>query len=150
MGGSRGVLWGSLLFDSTIQTMKIIILLTVLLSLSFSLSASATVYELRTYTPHEGKLDDLQTRFRDHTLKIFESHGMANIGYWLTEKKKGEVQKLVYIISHKDRKAAAASWKAFRSDPKWIAAFTASKVNGKLVKKVESQYLTPTDFSKIK
>ncbi|MEZ7968092.1 MAG: NIPSNAP family protein [Rubritalea sp.] len=130
--------------------MKTIFLLTTLLSLSFSLPSSATLYELRTYTPHEDKLDDLQTRFRDHTLKIFESHGMANIGYWLTEKKEGEPQKLVYIISHKNKQAAAASWKAFIADPKWQAVFAASKVNGKLVKAIESQYLTATDFSKLK
>ncbi len=130
--------------------MKIIFILTALLSISFSLPSSATVYELRTYTPHEDKLEALQTRFRDHTLKIFESHGMANIGYWLTEKKEGEAQKLVYMIAHKDKKAAAASWKAFRADPKWQAAFAASKVNGKLVISIDSQYLTATDFSKLK
>ncbi|MFT5904718.1 MAG: hypothetical protein ACI9E1_000304 [Cryomorphaceae bacterium] len=130
--------------------MKIILILTALLSISFSLPSSATVYELRTYTPHEGKLDDLQTRFRDHTLKIFESHGMTNIGYWLTEKKEGETQKLVYMIAHKDKKAAMASWKAFRADSRWQAAFAASKANGKLVKQIESHYLTATDFSKLK
>jgi hypothetical protein len=75
---------------------------------------------------------------------------MSNIGYWLTEKKEGEPQKLVYIISHKNKQAAAASWKAFIADPKWQAVFAASKVNGKLVKAIESQYLTPTDFSKLK
>jgi len=110
-------------------------------------SLSADVYELRTYTANEGKMDDLLTRFRDHTLAIFESHGMKNIGYWLTE---GEDKKLVYIISHKDRAAAKASWAAFRKDPKWQAAFKASRTNGKLVKKVESQFLTATDFSKLK
>lgn len=130
--------------------MKIILILTALFSLGFTLPSTATVYELRTYTPHEDKLDDLLTRFRDHTLKIFESHGMSNIGYWVTEKKEGETQKLVYIISHKDKKAAVASWTAFKADPKWVAAFKASRANGHLVKKVESQFLTATDFSKIK
>ena len=116
--------------------------------LAFSaLPLPADVYELRTYTANEGKMDDLLTRFRDHTLAIFESHGMKNIGYWLTE---GDDKKLVYIISHKDRDTAKASWAAFRKDPKWQAAFKASKVNGKLVKKVESQFLTATDFSKLK
>ena len=112
-----------------------------------ALPLSANVYELRTYTANEGKMDDLLTRFRDHTLAIFESHGMKNIGYWLTE---GDDKKLVYIISHKDRDAAKASWAAFRKDPNWQAAFKASKVNGKLVRKIESQFLTATDFSKLK
>ena len=127
----------------SLQTM-----LKTLVILAFAaLPLSADVYELRTYTANEGKMDDLLTRFRDHTLAIFESHGMKNIGCWLTE---GDDKKLVYIISHKDRDAAKASWAAFRKDPKWQAAFKASKVNGKLVKKVESQFLTATDFSKLK
>jgi len=130
--------------------MKIILILAALFSISFSLSSTATVYELRTYTPNEGKMENLLTRFRDHTLGIFESHGITNIGYWLTEKKEGETQKLVYLIAHKDKDAAEASWKAFKADPKWKAVFAASHVNGVLVKEVVSQYLTPTDFSKIK
>lgn len=132
------------------MTMKIILLLTALFSSAFTLSSTATVYEMRTYTPNEDKMEDLLSRFRDHTLKIFESNGMTNIGYWLTEKKEGETQKLVYIISHKDKEAAAKNWAAFKVDPKWVAAFKASKVNGKLVKAIESQFLTATDFSKIK
>lgn len=130
--------------------MKIILILTALFSISFSLPTTATVYEMRTYTPHEGKMDELLTRFRDHTLKIFESHGISNIGYWLTEIKEGETQKLVYLIAHKDKETADASWKAFQDDPKWKAAYTASHVNGPLVKDIVSQYLTATDFSKIK
>ncbi|MDA7887832.1 NIPSNAP family protein [Akkermansiaceae bacterium] len=112
-----------------------------------ALPLSADVYELRTYTANEGKLEALLSRFRDHTLEIFESHGMKNIGYWVTE---GDDKKLVYIISHKDSAAAKASWAAFRKDPKWQAAYKASTADGKLVKKVDSQYLAPTDFSKLK
>lgn len=122
----------------------------ILLILLLPLSAVADIYELRTYTAHEGKLKALEARFRDHTLEIFESHGIKNIGYWLTEKKEGEEQKLVYIIAHKDRDAAKVSWDGFRKDPAWKAASKASRVNGRLVQKVESQYLTPTDFSKLK
>ena len=123
---------------------------TILLSLLLCFTASADIYELRTYTAAPGKLDALQSRFRDHTLAIFESHGIKNIGYWLTEKKEGEEQKLVYLIAHKDRAAAKASWDAFRKDPKWKAAKDTSQVNGRLVKKVESQYLIATDYSKLK
>ena len=121
-----------------------------LLSVLLCLTASADIYELRTYTAAEGKLEALQSRFRDHTLAIFESHGIKNIGYWLTEKKEGEMQKLVYLIAHKDKAAAKASWSAFGKDPNWKAAKDASQVDGRLVTKVESQYLTATDYSKLK
>jgi len=108
---------------------------------------AAEVYELRTYTPSEGKMEGLLARFRDHTTKIFESHGMKNIGYWLTE---GDEPKLVYIVSHKDRATAKKNWKAFREDPKWKAARSESEKEGKLVKKLESIFMKPTDFSKLK
>src|SRR5450759_2282950 len=44
--------------------------------------SSGPVYELRIYTTFEGKLPALLARFRDHTLKILERHGMENVGYW--------------------------------------------------------------------
>jgi heme-degrading monooxygenase HmoA len=105
------------------------------------------VYELRTYYANEGKMEGLLARFRNHTTKIFESHGMKNIGYWLTDE---EDPKLVYVISHKDRETAKSNWKAFGSDPAWKKAKADSVVDGALVKKVVSQFLNPTDFSKLK
>ncbi|MEJ6720072.1 MAG: hypothetical protein ACJAT6_000617 [Akkermansiaceae bacterium] len=108
---------------------------------------AAEVYELRTYTANEGKMEGLLARFRDHTTKIFESHGMKNIGYWLTE---GKSPKLVYLITHKDRETAKKNWKAFGADSKWKVAKTDSVKDGKLIKKVDSKFLTPTDFSKLK
>ena len=108
---------------------------------------AAEVYELRTYFPNEGKMEGLLARFRDHTTTIFESHGMKNIGYWLTE---GDDPKLVYIVSHKDRETAKANWKAFSADPKWKAARAESEKGGKLIKKIEKVFMTPTDFSKLK
>src|SRR5215468_9633295 len=40
------------------------------------------VYELRTYTAPDGKLGDLHARFRNHTVRIFNNHGMKSIGYF--------------------------------------------------------------------
>ncbi len=103
--------------------MKILILLSTL----FCFTATADVYELRTYFPAEGKLEALEARFRDHTVKLFEKHGMKNVGYWLSEKKEGEVRTLIYIVAHKDRAAAKASWSAFGKDPDWKAARDATR-----------------------
>ena len=86
---------------------------------------SPVVYELRTYTTHDGKLPALHKRFRDHTMKIFEKHGMKNVAYWLPTDKKDT---LIYVIAHKSLKAADASWDAFRNDPEWKAAYQASTV----------------------
>jgi hypothetical protein len=110
--------------------------------------AEVPVYELRTYTTLPGKLDALLARFRDHTCKLFEKHGMVNVGYWVPlDAKDGAGEKLVYLLQYKSREAAVASWKAFGADPEWQAARTASEANGKIVAKVESVFLTPTDFS---
>jgi hypothetical protein len=110
-------------------------------------SSGTMVYELRTYTTAPGKLDDLNKRFRDHTMQLFEKHGMKNVAYFVPLDKPNT---LVYIIAHKSRQAAAASWKAFRSDPQWQQVARESEKNGKIVLKVVSVYLTPTDYSPLK
>src|SRR3954447_1991429 len=82
-------------------------------------------YELRVYTAGEGKLDDLHTRFREHTCKLFEKHGMTNIGYWVAVDNKEH--KLYYMLAYPSREAREKSWKAFMADPEWKAAYAASE-----------------------
>ncbi|MSU24536.1 MAG: NIPSNAP family protein [Opitutus sp.] len=111
-------------------------------------AADTRAFELRTYTVTPGNLDKLLARFRDHTMKIFEKHGMENIAYWVpAEAKDGAGEKLIYLIAHRSREAAKASWAAFSTDPEWKEAARASEVGGKIVAKAESLYLTATDFS---
>jgi len=121
------------------------ILLAVMTSTLAAAEKDSRCYELRTYYAAPGKLEDLQARFRNHTMKIFEKHGMANIGYWVPVD--NSENKLIYLLAYPDREAAKKSWKEFGADPEWQAAQKASEVNGKLVSKVESVYLTPTDYS---
>ena len=109
--------------------------------------SSATVYELRIYHTYEGKLDDLLRRFREHTMKIFERHGIKNIAYWTPTDDPLKGKTLVYIISHPSREAATANWKAFGDDPEWQKVRDASEANGKIVEKVDSTFMTLTDFS---
>ena len=109
------------------------------------------VFEMRTYYTHEGRLDALNKRFREHTCELFKKHGMELIGFWTPiEEKDGKNDKLVYILAYPSREAAAASWKAFQADPEWTKAREASEKDGKIVKKVESVFLNPTDYSSIK
>ncbi len=111
---------------------------------------STRVFELRTYTAHEGKLDALHSRFRDHTLKLFEKHGMKNIGYWTPRDSPLSPTTLIYIVAHESPEAAKASWAAFRNDPDWQKASKASEADGKIVAKLDSVYLDPTDYSPLK
>ena len=108
---------------------------------------SSTVYELRVYHANEGKLDDLLRRFRDHTMKLFEKHGIKNIAYWVPTDDPLKGRTLIYIIAHPSREAAAVNWKAFQDDPEWQSVRNKSEENGKLVEKIDSTYMTLTDFS---
>lgn len=130
----------------------VLLMLACLLTVATSPAAAADgkVYELRTYTTYEGKLPNLLARFRDHTTKLFEKHGMKNIGYWVPTDEPRSRNTLIYLLEHKSREAAKKSWDAFRVDPEWIKVRDASEVNGKINEKVESVYLEATDFSKLK
>ena len=108
------------------------------------------VFEMRTYYAHPGKMEALHARFRDHTNKLFVKHGMTLIGFWSPTDAKEAERKMVYILAYPSREAADKSWKAFRADPDWLKAKTASEVGGALVEKVESVFLNPTDYSPIK
>lgn len=108
------------------------------------------LYELRTYTTHPGKLPDLLARFRNHTTKLFEKHGITNIGYWVPADEPLKSNTLIYIVAHKDRAAAKKSWDAFRADPEWIKVRDESEKAAKINQKVETVYLDPVDFSKLK
>ncbi len=113
-------------------------------------SQAAHVYELRTYRATPGKLNELLSRFRDHTITLFAKHGMTQFGYWVpTEKKDGAGETLIYILEHRTREAAETSFKAFRADPEWVRVKAASEVNGSLTSTngVQSLFMAPTDFS---
>lgn len=119
--------------------------------------AAPRVFELREYTASEGNLAALDSRFREHTVKLFEKHGMQNIAYWhLTAGQKNADRKLIYILGHKSQQAGLASFDSFRKDPAWVAAKAASekKAGGSLTESgmagVKSTYMKATDYSPMK
>ena len=122
-----------------------LIIATAITNFAFAADKEAPVYELRTYYAAPGKLDDLHARFRDHTMKIFENHGMKNVGYWVPIDNTNNL--LIYMLEFPSRDAAKKAWGEFGRDPEWQKAQKASEVNGKLVNKAESVFLTPTDYS---
>jgi hypothetical protein len=108
------------------------------------------VFELRTYTAVEGKLDAVHARFRDHTTKLFAKHGMTNIGYWSPQDAPLSQNTLIYVIAHESREAAKKNWDGFRNDPEWQKVKKESEANGPIVSKLESIYLDATNYSPIK
>ncbi|MBM3812228.1 MAG: NIPSNAP family protein [Acidimicrobiia bacterium] len=123
---------------------------TIVLMIGMATMANAEVYELRTYTALPGRLDALNKRFREHTAKLFEKHGMKNIGYWVPQDEPRKANTLIYVVSHKSREAAAKNWEAFRNDPEWVKARTESEKDGKIVDKVESVFMDAVDYSPLK
>jgi hypothetical protein len=114
------------------------------------------VFELRTYMcPDPSKHAALMRRFHDHTMKLFEKHGMQNLVYWVPDKEPESKQRLVYLLAHKSQEAAKASFAAFRADPDWLAAKKASEetAGGSLTVKengVLSEFLVPAEYSPLR
>jgi hypothetical protein len=120
------------------------------LLLLMSVMAFGKIYELRTYTCEPGKLDALKARFRDHTVRIFNKHGMESVGYWVPQDPERSSNTLIYILAHPSREAADKNWKEFADDPEWKKVQAESEANGKIVQKVERVWMDPTEFSKLK
>ena len=128
----------------------------VVMTLGFSTWVSADekpnrLFELRKYTTHSGKLEALHARFRDHTNQIFQRHGMELIGYWTPASGDEAKNTLIYMLAYPDKEAREKAWDSFRQDPDWHQAYKESRENagGPIVKKVESTFLAPTDYSLI-
>jgi hypothetical protein len=130
-----------------LMTRKLFLLFTLLAACAM---AQNRVYELRTYHCNEGKLETLKARFRDHTIEIFKRHGIESIGYWVPQDPELAKNTLVYLIVHPSRAEAAKNWAAFSSDPEWKKVAADSEKDGKIVQKVDSLFLDPTDFSQLK
>lgn len=114
---------------------------------SESTQGSAGIFELRVYHTAPGKLPELLARFRDHTIALFQQHGIESVAYWTPLDEPEKSNSLIYVLRHPSREAADANWKTFRDDPNWQSVKDKSEANGKLVEKVDSTFMALTDFS---
>ncbi|RYY17391.1 MAG: NIPSNAP family protein [Chitinophagaceae bacterium] len=115
-----------------------------------SVGKTDRVFELRTYYISAGRQDELLNRFRNHSLRLLSKQGIEHIAYWTTVPLADQPQKLVYIVAYPTEDAGKKSWDGFRKDPDWIKAKAESEKDHPLVDKVESVWLKPVSFSKIK
>ena len=104
------------------------------------------IYELRIYTVLPGRMTALKTRFRDHTRRVFEKHGITSIGYW-TNVIGGRSDQLTYLVAYPDLAAREVAWANFAADPEWHEIAAASEADGLIVHRIENRILAPTDFS---
>ena len=108
------------------------------------------VFEIRTYYTFPGRLEALHKRFREHTLQLFEKHGMSNVAYWTPQDSPARDNTLVYVISHPSREAAKKNWAEFIADPEWQKVAADSEKDGKILEKIESVFVDATDYSPMK
>jgi hypothetical protein len=117
-------------------------------SLGQEKKVNTRLYELRTYTTLEGRLPALHKRFAEHTMKLFEKHGMKNEAYWVPTDPAKKDNTLIYVVSHDSQEAADKSWRAFQADPDWVKARDASEKDGKILAKAPDRvYMTLTEYS---
>jgi len=134
-----------------IKTMTKALSACLLFSLAVTVQAeSGPVFEMRTYTTHEGKLPELHERFTNHTIGLFEKHGIRNVGYWIPTDPDKADNTLIFILKYSSADAAEENWQAFVNDPEWQKAYAESHEDGPLVKDVESVHMTATEYSAIK
>jgi hypothetical protein len=113
-----------------------------------ALDPRAALYELRVYHANPGKLDALSARFREHTLALFEKHGMRNVAYWIEQPSEASPDgKVIYVLAFPSREARSASWAAFVADPEWQAVAANSELGGKLIAKIDSTLMSLADYS---
>lgn len=113
-----------------------------------NIASDSRCFELRTYTVRAegpGSIDLLHTRFRDHTNRLFQKHGMTIVGFWQPNNP-GMERTLIYLLAYKDRAARDAAWKAFQSDPEWVKVRTDLQVGTQ----VEAVFMNSTDYGTMK
>ena len=132
----------------SISTRTLGVVLAMAIAVMVAAPAAAQVYELRTYTTNDGKLSNLHARFRDHTIGLFDKHGMESIGYWVPTSEPEASNTLIYVLRHESRDAAKASWGAFATDPAWHKVAKESEKDGRILAKYpESVFMAAADFS---
>lgn len=104
------------------------------------------IYECRVYEVAPGRMHELHRRFRDHTLRFFERHGIKPIAFFNSEI--GELSdRLTYIVAFESLCHREKAWAAFHGDTEWREVLAASNAQGPLVLRLRSVILTPTDYS---
>ncbi|HEY9625613.1 MAG TPA: NIPSNAP family protein [Crinalium sp.] len=108
------------------------------------------IYELRIYHAMPGQLPALMSRFQNHTLRIWEKHGIRQAGFWTTLIGQSESNQLTYLLAWNSLAEREERWSAFLADPEWIAIKTETEKDAPLVQNSSNELLAPTAFSSVR
>ena len=107
------------------------------------------IHELRIYHAVPGRMPDLNNRFSNITLKLWEKFGIRQVGFWTTLVGPSN-NALYYLLEWQSLAEREQKWNAFATNPEWLAARAETEKNGPLVERIENIFLTPTAYSKLK
>ena len=105
----------------------------------------SNIQELRIYDAMPGKMQALHDRFANHTIGLFEKHGIENIAYWVDDV--GTSNRLIYLLGYADLGGREKSFNAFGADPAWQQARADSEQDGPLVRVSRHYILRRTPYS---
>ena len=94
----------------------------------------------------------LQARFRDHTMPLFERHGITNIGYWTAVTGEGTEDSFIYMLAYPSREARDEMWRTLGADPDFQRLIVSAERSEerKLVETIDTRLLAPTEYSPLK
>lgn len=107
------------------------------------------IYEIREYTTVPGRMPASAARFRDHTLRLFERHGMALELISLTEVGEDSNNELVYVLSFESCRELQDRWAAFPADPQWQQAKLASEADGPIAARIRRRIRNSHAFERV-
>jgi hypothetical protein len=91
----------------------------------------------------------LLKRFADHTLALWDKHGIRQAGFFTTVVGESS-NRLTYLVAWESLAEREAKWKAFTTDPAWLKVRDESERDGPILASISNQLLTPTAFSSVK
>src|ERR1700756_1692039 len=107
------------------------------------------IYEQRIYRCIPGRLPALLKRFEEHTLKIWDKHGIRQAGFWTVLVGSGS-QDLHYLLAWDSVAEREQKRNVFQPDPAWQKARDDSERDGPIIANIKSAFLRPTAFSAVK
>ena len=106
---------------------------------------TSKVQELRVYDAVPGRMTAMHERFSNHTIHLFEKHGIENIAYWTEEV--GTSDRLVYMLGYESLADREKSWASFVADPDWQKARADSEKDGPIVRESRHRIMRLTAYS---
>jgi hypothetical protein len=107
------------------------------------------LYEMRVYHCAPGRLPALNKRFAEVTMKLWEKHGIRQVGFF-TDVIGDSNQKLTYLLAWESLAEREEKWTAFSNDAEWLKKRAESEADGIIVQYFSNSIMAPTAYSKLK